>query len=361
MKKFHIYFIKQFVKTAVAIQIFVVILNMVANTSMHSKLMAEYNIGFTELLTFELIELPGAIYESMPMALAITTMISVIMMIRSNELLAYVSLGGRLRDLLAPMLGMGLVVFSVLMVMADRVNPWVETTSKKYETERFERKPYVTSGKLTDVWMKDGDEGFVHMGLVDPFSREFHDITFYKMDEDFEISRVTSVKQALPTNGEWEMRDIKIYDLKPRPELKATFDNSTVKSQLFSDLADLPVNKPKFLSLGELAKIIKVLKQQKLNTAAYELMIYNSYSHAISSVIIMFLVFPLCINFSRHSSYVISAVNSLMVALAYWISVGSFQSLGKTGVMSPLTVSIVPNALFLLLAIFLIYRKESAG
>jgi lipopolysaccharide export system permease protein len=209
--------------------------------------------------------------------------------------------------------------------------------------------------------MKDGDEGFVHMALVDPFSREFHDITFYKIDEEFEISRVTSVEQAIPVDDKWEMRNIKIHDLKPRPELVATFETSTVESKLFSDLADLPVNKPKFLSLGELAKIIKVLKQQKLNTAAYELMIYKSYSHAISSVIIMFLVFPLCINFSRHSSYIISAVNSLMFALAYWISVGSFQSLGKTGVMSPLTVSIVPNVAFFLLALFLIYRKESAG
>lgn len=361
MKKFHVYFIKQFLKLAFFILFFVVILNIVANTSMHTKLMAKHNISFISLLIFEAIELPSAIYESMPMALAITTMATIIMMIRSNELLAYVSLGGRLRDLLFPMLGIGVVVFAVLMFMADRINPWVENTRKKYETEQFDRQPYVTKGKLTDVWMKDGEEGFVHMELVDPINREFFDVTFYRMDDSFEIDRVTSIKDARPRGDKWELTDIKVYDIKPRPELIHVFDNNTVESRLFSDLADLPVNKPKFLSLGELSKIIKVLKKQKLNAAAYELMVFKSYGHAVSAVIIMFLVFPVCVNFSRHSSYILSAVNALALAVAYWLSVSSFQSLGKTGVMSPLTVSIIPNVLFLAVAIFLVYRRETAS
>lgn len=361
MKKFHIYFIKQFLKLAFFIQFFVIILNIVANTSMHSKLMAKHNISFISLLIFESIELPSAIYESMPMALAITTMVTTIMMIRSNELLAYVTLGGRLRDLLYPLFGIGVAIFCLLMFMADKVNPWVENTKKKYETEQFDKQPYTTKGKLTDVWMKDGEEGFVHMELIDPFNREFFDITFYKMDDSFEISRVTNIKNAFPVGDKWELKGIKVFDLKPRPELILVLDNNTVESRLFSDLADLPVNKPKFLSLSELSKIVKLLKKQELNAAAYELMILKSYSHAASSIIIMFLVFPICVNFSRHSSYIISAVNSLALAVVYWLSVSSFQSLGKTGVMSPVVVSLLPNILFLILALYLIYRKETAS
>jgi lipopolysaccharide export system permease protein len=199
------------------------------------------------------------------------------------------------------------------------------------------------------------------MELVDPINREFFDITFYRMDSAFEIDRVTSIEDAKPVGDKWELTGIKIYDIKPRPELVLTMDNNTIESRLFSDLADLPVNKPKFLSLGELSKIIKLLKKQKLNAAAYELMIFKSYSHAVSAVIIMFLVFPVCVNFSRHSSYIISAVNALALAVAYWLSVSSFQSLGKTGVMSPLMVSIIPNLLFLGVAIYLVYRRESAS
>jgi lipopolysaccharide export system permease protein len=337
------------------------VLNLIANSFHHTKLMAQYGVSFWSVLIFDSIKIPYSIHESMPLALGVTTMLSVITLIRSNEMLAYVSLGGRLKNMLFPFLGIGVVIFMLLIVMGDKINPWVEIQRKKFETEQFDRKAFITKDRLTDVWMKDGDEGFVHMELVDPINREFRGITLYRLDDTFEIDRVKSIEYASPINGSWVYHNVIVYDLKPRPELAYSAGEEKVTSRLFSDLADLPVNKPKFLSMDELSKIIKVMKNQKLNASAYELMLYKNFSHAFSAVIVMLLVFPLCINFSRQHSYIFSAVNGLGAAVGYWVIAGSFQSVGKTGVISPIMVNIIPHTVFFLLAVYLIYKKEKAS
>jgi lipopolysaccharide export system permease protein len=107
-------------------------------------------------------------------------------------------------------------------------------------------------------------------------------------------------------------------------------------------------------------KTSEIMKRQDLNTAKYDLQLYKSYAHAISVPVIILVIFPLCIGFNRNHSYIMVASKSLFTGFAYWMTMASFQSLGKTGLFSPLAANFIPLGIFMVLALVLIYRREHA-
>ncbi|WP_022850064.1 LptF/LptG family permease [Limisalsivibrio acetivorans] len=360
MKRFHLYMLRLFIKYTLIVQVFVIILNVIANSFHHTKLMAKYDVSFYSILIFDIIKIPYSIHESMPMAMAITAMLTMVTLVRSNELLAFVTLGGKLRSLVYPFLIIGVFTSGLLVWMGDTVNPWIELERKRYETEVFDREQFVLKGKLTNTWMRS-EEGFVHFELIDPIDKSFRGVSRYRLDNSFEIDRLERIESVTPSGDKWKLENIEIFSLVPVPELVEQIDVAVEDNPMFSDLADLPVNQPKFLSIAELGRIIDILENQGLDASKYKLMLYKNFSHALSVIIILLLVFPLSVNYSRHRSYVLSAVYSLSAAFGYWVIMGSAQSIAKTGVVSPLVASITPHILFAGLAFYLIYSRERSS
>jgi lipopolysaccharide export system permease protein len=171
ISKFNLYIIKLFAKYTIIVQIFVAIISLVANTFQHTKYLSEYNITFTTLLIFDFLKTPYLLYSTMPMTIVISTMFVMITLLKNNELLAYVSLGGKIRNLAVPFIIGGALMSVLLFVMADSLNPKVMFEREKFASEHIRKKRFVIQGKLTDLWLKENDRTFVSIGIMDPENR----------------------------------------------------------------------------------------------------------------------------------------------------------------------------------------------
>lgn len=360
MSKFNKYIIKLFLRYTLVVQIFVAIITLIANTFQHTKMLSEYNITFFTLIMYDLLKIPYLLYTTMPMTIVVSTMLVMVTLLKNNELLAYVSLGGKIRNIAIPFLVSGIALAGLLYFAADFINPYVMLKREKFAYEYIKKRQFNISGKLTDLWLKEKSDNFVNISIMDPAQMRILGVTEFHLNQDFQVDSITTYDTAEYKDGEWVLSNIKKYMMSPVPSLVDSKSTFTEKRELFDELTSLPVLKPQYLSLKEIRRISGILKKQNLNASKYDLQLYKSYSHAISIIVIILVVFPLCIGFSRSHSYITVASKSLFTGFAYWIAMASCQSLGKTGLFDPITANFLPVAVFLALSLILIYRRERA-
>lgn len=360
MTKFNKYILRLFIKYTLIVQVFVAIISLIANTFQHTKMLNDYNITFFTLIVFDLMKIPYLLYTTIPMTIVISTMLCMVTLLKNNELTAYVSLGGKIRNLAAPFILSGLVLAGVLYYAADVINPKVMLKREQFSYENIRNKTFTITGKLTDLWLKESDTVFINISLMDPIAKQIIGIKEYHLNENFQVGELITYDSATFEDGQWIEQNKNVYTMDPVPMLKQHNTEIREERSLFDELAELPVLSPKYLSIKEMRKTSEIMKRQDLNTAKYDLQLYKSYAHAISVPVIILVIFPLCIGFNRNHSYIMVASKSLFTGFAYWMTMASFQSLGKTGLFSPFAANFIPLGIFMVLALVLIYRREHA-
>jgi len=361
ISKFNKYIIALFIKNTLIVQIFVAIITLIANTFQHTKMLNQYDISFYTLIIYDLMKIPYLLYTTMPMTIVVSTMLVMVSLLKSNELLAYVSLGGKIRNMALPFFISGFILAGFLYLAADTINPKTMLKREQYAYKYIKKKKFSISGKLTDLWLKETDTRFININFMDPIQKKIVGITEYNLNNEFQVSSIVTYDSADFVDNKWQIKNMKMFTMHPVPTMTNETPHLSQDRELFDELTSLPVLKPQYLSLKEIKRISSILKKQDLNAAKYELQLYKSYAHALSVLVIILVIFPLCIGFSRNHSYIGVASKSLFTGFAYWLTMASFQSLGKTGLFNPIVASFMPVALFFLLAIYLIYKRERAG
>ncbi|ADD68274.1 permease YjgP/YjgQ family protein [Denitrovibrio acetiphilus DSM 12809] len=360
MTKFNKYIIKLFVQYTVIVQVFVAIITLIANTFQHTKMLSEYNISFMTLIVYDLMKTPYLLYTTMPMTIVISTMLVMVTLLKNNELIAYVSLGGKIRNLAYPFIVSGIFLSVLLYFSADVINPKIMLERERFAYENIKNRTFNVSGKLTDMWLKESDSSFININLMDPTEKKIIGITEYHLNNNFQVDYIVTYDSAEYYEGKWIEKNKKVFAMDPVPVMTDSAEEVIQERELFDELTSLPVLSPKFLSLKEVRRTAEIMKKQDINTAKYYLQLYKSYAHALSVIVIILVIFPLCIGFNRNHSYIAVASKSLFTGFAYWMLMASFQSLGKTGLFSPLAANFIPIGAFFILALALIYRRERA-
>jgi len=360
MGKFDKYIIALFLKYTVVVQVVVAVISLLANAAMHTDLVDKYQVTLWQVIVYDFMKVPYLLYTTMPMSIVISTMLVMLTLIKNNELVAFVSLGGKIRDLIMPFFYSGIVVSLLLILMANTINPKVMYMREKYAAEIIYKKEIDVRPSLTNIWMKLKGNRFIHITALDPEKMEFHYVTEYTLNDKLQVESIETYNSAKRAGDKWKLFNQKKYDMMEVP--KKTYDvrNITTTKEIFDELSTMPFLKPQYVSIGDIYKVAEVMKNQKVNTSKYMMQIYKIFAHAISVLVIILVIFPLCVDFNRNHSYIKVAAKSLLVGFAFWMTVASCSSLGKNGVLSPFMSSFVPIILFSAIAIYIVYRREHA-
>ncbi len=99
----------------------------------------EYNITFYTLIIYDVMKIPYLLYTTMPMTIVVSTMLVMVSLLKSNELLAYVSLGGKIRNMALPFFISGFILAGLLYYAADTINPKTMLKREKYAYEHIKK------------------------------------------------------------------------------------------------------------------------------------------------------------------------------------------------------------------------------
>lgn len=361
ISKFNKYIIMLFIKYTLIIQVFIGVITLLTNTAMHTKMSDRFNAPFIDILFYDLLKVPYLLYSTMPMSIVFSTMFVMITIVKTNELLAYVTLGGKIRNMILPFVYGGAGVAMLLIMTANYLNPKVMYFREAYAAKHIFNREMEVRPNLTDIWMKLKNNKFIHITAIDPEKMEFHYVTEYNLDENLKVESIETYNSAKKSDDKWRIFNMKQYTMLPIPQKTSQQRDAFSDKPVFDELSEMPFLKPQYVSISDIYKIAEVMKNQRMNITKYEMQIYKIFAHSLSVIVIIMTIFPLCINFNRNQSYIRVAVYSISVGFTYWMLVASCLSLGKNGVLGPFTANFFPIILFSFISAYLIYRREHAS
>ncbi len=355
------YLIKLFLGRLLTAQLFILVIYTSFLIFQHMEYIKEYDINILQIFIYDVMKTPYSTYQTIPIAVIAGTMFTILTLVKNQEILAYVSLGGRIRNIAFIFLGTGLGVAFLLFLIGEYVNPKIEYNREKYEVENIKGGIYNPINKLSDLWLKEADNRFINVAVVDPVDKIMLNVVEYHYNDNGSIYKIVSFERGAYENSRWVLENYKEFDTNNIPKLVSETDKKVIKSETFDNIVSIIKTDPKLLSVKELDRIIGVYESKGLNSDKYKMLFYNKFSHPLSIVVLIILIVPLSISFSRHGSYITLAARAMFAGFGFWLFVASGASLGKAGVLSPFFANFLPHSVFAILAIVLFYQKEKGG
>lgn len=358
MKILYRYFFTLFLKQIFLIQSVILILYTFFSLIGSIDMLGKYKASIWHVLYYELIKLPQAVYDTLPITVVASTLLVMITLIKQNELIAFVSVGGKIRNLAIPFLLVGAVLSVAMFLLSEHVNPKIEYAREKYKKEEIKKQKFISRNKLFDLWIRDVDKIFVNVDFIDPIGKQIRGLTEYYLDDDYKVNRLKNVESGVFKDGKWEFTNEKTYELQPVPKLVLHNPVSSQQHDTLTDLINLPGDNHKYLNASDFGRIISVYEEKGLNVDRYELFFYKTFAHPLSVMVLILVVLPMSITLSRHHSYVMIASRALTAGFTYWILNAALFSLSKTGVISPFFANFLPHILLSIFAAFYISKRE---
>jgi lipopolysaccharide export system permease protein len=312
----------------------------------------------------EVIKLPSTINSSLPVSIVAADIITVLLLVRSNELLAYTSIGGRITRFIFPLILTSVVTAFAMYCSYTLLYAQTRIAYERYRKEVILKERYNPSAeKASNLWSIDGST-LIHIDFADNAQNYLSNISEYRLDASFTITSVRNIDKAQfdRESGNWELFGVYDTDLTKKPPITVYTERVLSDGRLLKDIAEIAERRhPKTLSMGELSRLIKLLHVRGLSSNAYEMIFYSRYASAISVIVLTLLVVPMGITFTRRYSPLRNASVSFGLALAFWLTFSAFKSLGDSEALPPLTANFFPHIIFIAVGCFILYKKESAG
>jgi len=177
---------------------------------------------------------------ALPLSIVFGWIVTLVIFIKNNELVAFNALGSRSKDIYAPVVKISLFLISLLILM--QATPLAYSYDQKRKILHDE---YFTSTK-TDIFLKYNDN-YVYFKKLLPLEKKAEGIHIYKV-KDKDIVQSIVARNAYFQNNKWYVVDAKIINKPSQLDLETS--KLDIKYEKF--LNTLEGFKPKILDFGEL-------------------------------------------------------------------------------------------------------------
>ena len=235
-----------------------------------------------------LLGMPQRLYEFMPTALLLGTLIGLGNLAARSELVALRSVGISKLRILWSVLKVGIVLILLSMWVGESVAPTTEGYVRSLNKTSDMRKISIRSRH--GLWVRDSNR-YINVQQVYPDYR-MTDVWVYELDEKNKLKRASFAKKAIYEDGVWKLSDIR-HSLISEQGVETLAANEEHWERLVSpDLFDVVTVKPEFMNAKKLKKYINYLDENELNSRRYQLAYYNRFAVPLSGIAMLLLAVP---------------------------------------------------------------------
>ena len=293
----------------------------------------EGSYGLAQALQYVMLSLPGELVEFIPLAVLLGGILSLGSMAANSEIIAMQASGVSLGRLLASVMQAAVLLAVVSFLLGDWVVPDTETAARHVKSLTQRKSAALHSGG--GLWLKD-ESRVVHITelLPDGYARG---IEIFELDADGKPVSSTRAEGAIPVDNGWELQQVSRSAIHPVASSPEYFERLLYEGSLSQELLQVLMIRPRKMSTVDLLAYLDFLETNRLDSSAERLILWRKLFAPMTIFVMCLMVIPFVL------------ADRLLIQLGSQIGI------------TPLVVALLPNLLFLLLAIFLLTRKLSHG
>jgi lipopolysaccharide export system permease protein len=309
--------------------------------------------GFPQLLSFVLLRLPRKIFDTLPAAALIGSLLSLGNLAVHRELVVMRASGISSLQLLGTvgLAGIGLAVLMALL--GESLAPSLTAYANEMRTQALQTDNVATSGPAT--WLRDGDR-------ILSVRRQTSDLGYgggvllFELGQSRTLKAIARADSAdIDSQSRWVLSNYAETSFLPngvdtRSEREATQTYSLNPNLLVSVVREDRLDTPALL------RYIQYLKENALDSKRYEIAFWTRLSDIASVVLMTVLALPFVFGGLRSAAAGSRLLVGLVIGLGYYMLEEVLASGGEVFNVDPAIVAWAPSVVLLLATVIMIAR-----
>jgi LPS export ABC transporter permease LptF/LPS export ABC transporter permease LptG len=306
--------------------------------------------------------IPYMVYELAPLGALVAALITLAILAKNNEVVAFKASGVSLYRLILPLGLAACLVSGGMFILSETYLPIANTRQNALRNE-IKGRPPQTYSHPTQQWIFGENSKIYNYGLFDPGLQLLGDVTVLELDpQTFSLRRRVYAERATwdPVQNTWVLTGGWIRDF---VDGRVTTD-LTFKATSLAELTEPPsyfqrdVHPADQMNWHQLGDYIASLRQAGFDTSRLRVQWYEKFSYPLIAVIVVLLGAPFAFLVGTRG-----AVSGLAVAVAisifYWAATALLESMGTAGLLPAVLAGWSADAIFVFLAVYFFLRMPT--
>ena len=314
----------------------------------------QYSFGY--VLMFVILTIPGHIYELFPVAVLIGTIVALVQLAAGSELTVFRSSGASLMQMVGALFRIALPLLALSFICGELVAPPSERLAQKLRLQAQNAQVSLKEFR-SGVWVKD-EHSFVNVKNVMPDS-SLSNIDIYQFDETYHLRSIIKAKHAnFIEQGRWQLEDVLLTQFGPGGTSTNVQAIQEWRSGLSPSIFSVLLVVPEQMSAWSLYQYAEHLRDNRQQSARYEIAMWNKLVYPISLMVMMLLALPFASYQRRTGGIGAMIFMGIVLGLVFHFVGRLFASLGALNDWQPFVSATAMTGLFLLFGIAMLWWTE---
>ncbi|MDR2186917.1 MAG: LPS export ABC transporter permease LptG [Azonexus sp.] len=315
------------------------------------------NYGLDRAILSVALNLPGLIYELIPIAALIGTLYALSTLARHSEITVLRASGLATRDMLLTLFRVAGLLALLTFFVGEALTPLAERVGNELRAKAVSR-AVAQQGFTSGLWVKDG-RSFVNIRLVTPDSA-LHQVRIYQFDQNNALESVTDAAEGHfeAAAGAWTLSQVSrttlVGDVARVEQLPSLSWTSAVTPNLLSVLMVAPER----MTLFGLLSFTRHLAENRQQTERYQIAIWKKLVYPLATLVMVALALPFGYSHNRVGGVSLKLFAGVMLGILFYALNGLFSNLGIINSWPPFASATAPSALFMLAAAGMLWWVE---
>jgi lipopolysaccharide export system permease protein len=316
----------------------------------------EIGIGtytLTDALLFVGLNLPKYAFDMLPIAALIGALLALGNLARSMELIVVRAAGVSVVRVGLWVAGAGVILMLLTGVLGELVAPQMEQYGRRMKT--FEKYHDYSLAGNRSAWAKDGNT-IVSVGQQSGDNR-YGGVYVFNFDPQHRLRSVGRASSAsIDPNNVWRLDNYRESSFEDDRVVARGPNTAQVRTRLSAEFLGLAVLDPESLPRTGLLSYIRHLKQNGLDSRAYETAFWARISRTVAVAIIVVLAVPFAFGPMRSTGTGARTVVGIMIGVVFFLLAKMLESGGAVFELPPIVIAWVPTALLTLITAIAVSR-----
>ena len=306
------------------------------------------NYGLGQVVVVVLLNIPGHLYEILPVAALIGTLFALSRLVGNSEY-AVMRVSGLSNWRVAGIFTViGVVLSMLVLVLGEYVAPWSEQAAQRYKLSAT--RSVVAQQFRSGLWVKDGSS-FINVREVMP-DNTLRGVEIYGFNAEGRLDWIRAADQARWQNDQsWELQQV----------VETRFDADGIRadrrerqnwqSVLTPDILSVLLVAPEKMSARTLWRYVAHLKENGQKATRYEFALWSKFISPFVIPIMMLIAIPFAIQGPRTGGTSSKIFIGILVGLGFYLLSRLFGHLGLLNDWPVILVSGLPLLIFLAVAL----------
>jgi lipopolysaccharide export system permease protein len=310
------------------------------------------DFGLGAALRYVLLSLPRNAYELFPMAALLGTTLGLAALAADSELIVMRAAGVSLLRIVGAVLRVGALFVLAALFLGEVVAPVTEDLAERGRA--LELRKSVRQQKDFGLWLRDGPD-YVHLGEVLP-DLSLLRVNIYRFGADGRLQQHTAADGARYEEGRWRLQGVRKTRIEGQRAYSETRTEDYHETRVAPDMLAVFAVRPEGLSALHLYRYLRHLELNKQDTGRYALAFWHKLVLPLATGVMVVLAVPFVFGQLRSSGVGARLLVGILLGLGFYVFSRGFGYFGLLHGVPPVVGAVLPSALFLALALYLLRR-----